>query len=342
MTADESANMTTTVDQAEGEGSGATCVGAVASDEAANVNAIANQDQSEDDSPDLPTFLEERDAAHKLQERGEKVEGWLDENLTGSRTGNDEEDRMPNVLEKMDQYKRIKDSQITNALPDLCQQAELHKEKGNEMIKDGKFLEAFEAYKKGIDLFKDFTKVMLDADAKRLAVALYSNASQALLKCDDIQNASTDGARQMADKALELEPTNTKALFRRGMAYAKGGDTNLALDDFQQVLRLDPESTAAKKEIRAIQVARREEKRSKEETPEQKALRLETTAKRMVDGKDEAESIRDKALVRVKDAEHALAMAQHAAKKAEEDLLKVRKQAEEAEAAAKEARRLVT
>lgn len=334
MTAGEAENLTMTVEQAQDE---------VKSDAAANAMVAAGQDESEDDSPDLPTFAEEREERLRLQEREDKVEGWLEENLKSpdaDHDGKDEEQRMPDVLENIDQYKRIKDSQISNALPDLCQQAGFHKDRGNEMMKDGKFLEACNAYAQGIDLFKDFTKAMFDHDAKRLAVALYSNSSQALLKLEDVQDASTEGARTMADKALELEPTNTKALFRRGMAYAKGGDTNLALDDFQQVLRLDPDNAAARKEIRAIQAARREERRAKEETPEQKAIRLEAVLKHMVDARNEAGRIRDQAVTKVKDAEHALAAAQNAANKAQEELLKAQKQTEDAETAAKEARRL--
>eukprot|EP00746_Dinoflagellata_sp_MGD_P072378 gnl/MRDRNA2_/MRDRNA2_29383_c0_seq1.p1 gnl/MRDRNA2_/MRDRNA2_29383_c0~~gnl/MRDRNA2_/MRDRNA2_29383_c0_seq1.p1 ORF type:complete len:348 (+),score=116.83 gnl/MRDRNA2_/MRDRNA2_29383_c0_seq1:59-1102(+) len=342
MTAGEAENVIVTVDPAEVEDSSATHTGAE-STEPAQVTAAevqADCDEKEEDGPDLPTFLEEREAMQKLVERSDKVEGWLEENLHGSGSTKDEDEKMPDVLEKMDQYKRLKDSQISQALPDLCQQAEFHKERGNEKMKEGKYIDAYNAYKAGFDLFKDFTRIMLDQDSKRLVVILYSNASQALLKCQDIQDASTDGARQMADKALELEPGNTKALFRRGMAYAKGGDTNLALDDFQQVLRLDPENVAARKEIRALQAVRKEQKRLKEETLEHKALRLETAAEKAVEAMGTAKDIRDKALLKVKDAEAALVVAQDEAKRAEEELLKAQSQVEEAEAIAKEARGL--
>lgn len=342
MTAGEAEKATLMVDPTEVEDSSATHAGAESSEvaEAPAAEVQADCDDDKDDDPDLPTFLEEREARKELVERSDKVEGWLEENLQGNSSNKDEEDKMPDVLEKMDQYKRLKDSQIMQALPDLCQQAEFHKEKGNEKMKEGRYMEAYNVYKTGFDLFKDFTRVMLDHDSKRLVVILYSNASQALLKCEDVQDASTDGARQMADKALELEPTNTKALFRRGMAYAKGGDTNLALDDFQQVLRLDPENVAARKEIRALQAVRKEQKRSKEEAPEHKALRLETAAKKAMEAMGSAKDIRDKALIKVKDAEAALAVAQNEAKRAEEELEKAHSQAEEAEAIAKEARRL--
>lgn len=337
MTAGEAENVILTVDQAASEGDGDACVGAGVADQIAK----ANEGNSGNDSPDLPTFLEEREERQKLQDHSDHVEGLLEETFKGIGATKDEEEKMPDVLEKMDQYKRIKDNQISQALPDLCQQAEFHKERGNEKMKESKFTDAFNAYKAGFDLFQDFAKVMLDSDARRLVVALYSNASQALLKCDGVQDASTEGARQMAEKALDLEPTNTKALFRRGLAYAKGGDTNLALDDFQQVMRLDPENTAARKEIRTLQAARREQKRSKEETLEQKALRLETEATRAVGARDEANLVREKAVVKVEEAEAALAAAQCAAQKAEEDFQKAQKKAGEAEAAAKEARRQV-
>lgn len=76
------------------------------------------------------------------------------------------------------------------------------------------------------------------------------------MRCPHAVGAATDGARCMAEKALELEPTCIKALFRRGCAHANASDWNLARDDFQHVLRLEPGNEGARRELLKIKERR--------------------------------------------------------------------------------------
>jgi len=53
-------------------------------------------------------------------------------------------------------------------------------------------------------------------------------------------------ARAAATKALELDPQNEKALFRRGQALIGLGEPQLASKDFAECLKIDPNNSAAK------------------------------------------------------------------------------------------------
>lgn len=52
------------------------------------------------------------------------------------------------------------------------------------------------------------------------------------------------------DKVLELDKTNEKCLFRRGQCQMSMAGYDEAIQDFQQVLKLNPNNSAAKQSIR--------------------------------------------------------------------------------------------
>ena len=52
-----------------------------------------------------------------------------------------------------------------------------------------------------------------------------------------------------ATQALELDPTNEKALFRRGQAFLGLKEPKLACNDFAKCLELDPNNSAAKAQL---------------------------------------------------------------------------------------------
>jgi len=56
----------------------------------------------------------------------------------------------------------------------------------------------------------------------------------------------------MADSALALEPTNVKARFRRGCAFAQKGELSQAREDFEWTIRMEPANSAAKRELKII------------------------------------------------------------------------------------------
>ena len=56
-------------------------------------------------------------------------------------------------------------------------------------------------------------------------------------------------AKNAATAALEIDPKNEKALFRRGQAYLILKDPKLALDDFNTLLKIEPNNSAAKAQL---------------------------------------------------------------------------------------------
>jgi FK506-binding protein 4/5 len=51
------------------------------------------------------------------------------------------------------------------------------------------------------------------------------------------------------EKALEIDPKNEKALFRRGQSQLAMSNYDEAMKDFQEVLKLNPSNSAAKQSI---------------------------------------------------------------------------------------------
>ncbi|CAE7225705.1 PLOD1 [Symbiodinium pilosum] len=155
----------------------------------------------------------------------------------------------------------------------LFQAASLCKEEGNARLKEGKHSGALDKYDEGIYIIDKCREVLLtwrlifrqihnekadkdrkdrglkvadlvepdmprefrsDEDEERSSrLALLLNAAQAALQC---QKWSVVEAR--ASAAMELEPHNKKALYRRGLARASSGDTEGAKADFWALLKV--------------------------------------------------------------------------------------------------------
>lgn len=56
-------------------------------------------------------------------------------------------------------------------------------------------------------------------------------------------------AKNAASSALEIDPKNEKALFRRGQALLATAEAHLAAKDFQEVLNIDPNNKAAQAQL---------------------------------------------------------------------------------------------
>mmetsp|Transcript_34894 Transcript_34894/g.64614 ORF Transcript_34894/g.64614 Transcript_34894/m.64614 type:complete len:240 (-) Transcript_34894:53-772(-) len=210
--------------------------------------------------PQWPKFPDEVEDGVQLAARTKGMAAQLETELAKAERyeaqGAENKDSISGALAAMANWKRDRDAEVGAALADALKVAELGKEDGNRLFQDGQFEAAFNSYKRSIDALEGFSQQTLNAEgARKNCVTLYNNAAQALLK-SKAPGAATEGARQMADKALALEPTNTKALFRRGCAHANSEDWNLARDDLQQVLRLDPGNVAARRELQKLRSAR--------------------------------------------------------------------------------------
>jgi len=140
-----------------------------------------------------------------------------------------------------------------------------HKEQGNEEIKAKEWRAALKKYAVGIK-FVEYSGggklqgeddqeggfrmcdigdgAKLSPDDKKLYVALLNNSAMCLLKMDGGLPA---GAIELCNKALAVEPTNVKVLYRRAQAYFEKGEWELVIEATERILGLDGANTEAQK-----------------------------------------------------------------------------------------------
>jgi stress-induced-phosphoprotein 1 len=102
--------------------------------------------------------------------------------------------------------------------------AEEHRQKGNELFKEGKYPLAIKEYDEGIR-----------RDPK--AIAIYSNRCATYIKLVEFVTALKD-----ADKCLEIDPKFVKAYARKGTCHHFMKEYHKALKAFDDGLKLEPKS----------------------------------------------------------------------------------------------------
>ncbi|CAH0560039.1 unnamed protein product [Brassicogethes aeneus] len=138
-------------------------------------------------------------------------------------------------------FEKAKESWALDARERL-EQAELFKEKGTKYFKSAKYALAVRLYRKVLAFLetdKDF-KDELAEKRRNLVLAAHLNVSLAALKTLDFFEA-----KSAANQALEIDPNNEKALFRRGQAFVGLTEAELAAKDFARCLEIDPNNKAA-------------------------------------------------------------------------------------------------
>lgn len=126
------------------------------------------------------------------------------------------------------------------------EQARIYKEKATNYFQAGKYHLAIKMCKKIEEYLDPNENILEDLQKERDALFLSSILNLALfyLKIEDYLEA-----RVACDKALELDPRNEKALFRRGQAQLSLASPEAALKDFQKVLMVKPENAAAARQV---------------------------------------------------------------------------------------------
>lgn len=126
------------------------------------------------------------------------------------------------------------------------EQAKIQKEKGTKYLTSDKINLAIKVYQKVfkyLDSKSDFEDDLVK-ERDNLVLTTHLNLALCYLKIDE-----NILAKEQCTKALELDPENEKALFRRGQAHLKLASPEDAIIDFQQVLKVQPKNTAASKQI---------------------------------------------------------------------------------------------
>ncbi|KRZ50427.1 Adenylosuccinate lyase [Trichinella nativa] len=126
---------------------------------------------------------------------------------------------------------------------EMLEHAENLKEKGSAFLKDGKVKMAIHKYNLVKNMLEQNTAVEEDALKEKrmnLIKAVFLNLALAYLKEDDNLQAL-----HSCNKVLTHDPSNVKALYRRGQAHQNRRDYEDAMADFEKVISLEPKNAAA-------------------------------------------------------------------------------------------------
>jgi len=123
------------------------------------------------------------------------------------------------------------------------------KEEGNRLFKEEKYDEASKAYSKALDYFKESwgfsDQEKKEADDVKLPCFLNLAAAQLRLKeySECVVNCH---------KALDIDSSNIKALFRKGQAHSRMNEFEKAKSDFLEAIQISPENKEVKQELEIL------------------------------------------------------------------------------------------
>lgn len=150
---------------------------------------------------------------------------------------------------KLTAFEKAKESWEMNTVEKL-EQSVIVKEKGTQYFKDGKYKQASVQYKRIVSWLEHESGLSEEDEkkAKALRLAAHLNLAMCFLKLQE-----PNVALESCDKALELDSSNEKALFRRGEALLGMKEFDMARDNFQKVVQLYPANKAGKSQLALCQ-----------------------------------------------------------------------------------------
>ncbi|VDN10743.1 unnamed protein product [Dibothriocephalus latus] len=141
--------------------------------------------------------------------------------------------------------------------------ADRKREKGNYYFSRQEYLFALTTYTKAVEILtihsdsnevptesEDDAPPRTPAEFLDLEIKLRNNVAASQLKLE-----AYEAAAKTSDAVLQLDPTNSKALFRKGKALVGLADFSEAITLFEKVLELTPTSSQAKFELAKARTA---------------------------------------------------------------------------------------
>lgn len=119
-----------------------------------------------------------------------------------------------------------------------------NKERGSELYRAGEIGAAARRYARALRLL---VVAAPPPDYDQIKAELHANLAACQLRLRQPANAACN-----CSKTLALQPTNTKALFRRGLAYDAMNDLEGAAQDLKGVLQVEPGNRAARRELERV------------------------------------------------------------------------------------------
>ncbi|KAJ8723618.1 hypothetical protein PYW07_007598 [Mythimna separata] len=148
----------------------------------------------------------------------------------------------------------------------LYEAAVHHKERGVDLIKQGRTADAFRRFNKALKMLiatepldPKVVSEQVVKDMVELKVKLYNN----LAHCQ-LQHEEYEATLELCEKALKFDPANVKALYRKCSAHSGLHMYEDAWTDIQEALRLEPNDKAA--QLKANSLKPKIEKINKEYT----------------------------------------------------------------------------
>lgn len=142
-------------------------------------------------------------------------------------------------------FEKTKESWEMDSVEKL-EQAEIAKNKGTNLFKAEKYKLSVKQYKKVIS-FLEHENAFEGEDKKKrdsLMLASHLNLAMCYLKMDNYLDAT-----KACNEALGMDPDNVKGLFRRGQAKLTVNDYEEAKQDFEHLLKVEPNNKAARNQL---------------------------------------------------------------------------------------------
>ena len=165
--------------------------------------------------------------------------------------------------------------------------ATLLKERGNAAFKGSKPAAAVDAYG---DAIRAAEESALDSATRAAAMvmlaALHCNTAAAYLKLEEWEAAAS-----AASRALEIDETQSKALYRRGLARSHLADRAGAKRDLAACIRLDPKNRDAREAHAALEAKAKNERAAKGEAV-RRGLQEDEEEREMREWREECDRLR--------------------------------------------------
>jgi len=118
------------------------------------------------------------------------------------------------------------------------------KESGNVFFKNNHLNLAIKKYEKGLKFLEQTSKLQTDEEKKKVkdfASVLHINLSLCYFNQKNYKKSL-----EQANKALEINANNTKALYRKGLALVEQGDWDLGGEEYTKALKIEPDNKSVK------------------------------------------------------------------------------------------------